>query len=202
MSNAPVARSPTAESKTCCAPSTRATGAPTGLRQRLGDEHVLAVLMDEHQRLLVKLDRLDEIAREDLAGLNHVRRMALLEEVRAIVAALTAAEPHHQREEEVLFPALREHGIQAPPARMVAEHVTLRAHEHRVTEGVARVIEAEGRGWTELMRLARELARFLREHINKEDGVLYPLAFEVLSEPGLWDELKQRCDSIGCCSAH
>jgi hypothetical protein len=39
----------------------------------------------------------------------------------------------------------------------------------------------------------------LREHIAKEDGVLYPLALRVIREPSTWAELRARCDAIGYC---
>lgn len=67
--------------------------------------------MDEHQRLLALLERLREIAALDLATLGQVQRTHLLEEVLRIASALIAAEPHHRREENVLFPALRAHGL-------------------------------------------------------------------------------------------
>jgi len=47
-------------SPTSATPRSRA--ASPGLRASLAHDHVLAVLMDEHQRLLAKLDRLEEIA--------------------------------------------------------------------------------------------------------------------------------------------
>src|SRR5262245_17758069 len=174
-----------------------------GPRARLADDHVLAVLMDEHQRLLGKLARLREIADHDLPRLPHVRRMELLEEVLRIAGALLAAEPHHQREEKVLFPALRARGLDGPPRVMLAEHEHLRALKHRLETGALHALRRTGQGWTELMQTARALARDLESHIRKEDEVLYPMALQVVTDPEEWAAMKRSCDQVGyCCHAH
>jgi hypothetical protein len=180
----------------------RPAGTRPALRARLADDHVLAVLMDEHQRLLARLARLREIADLDLATLQHAQRIERLEEVLGIASELLGAEPHHQREERVLFPALQARGIHGPPTVMCAEHEHLRSQKHALESGARRVLETGGHGWIDLMRAAHGLAHDLEGHIHKEDEILYPMAFQVL-DPGEWAGLKERCDRIGyCCHAH
>jgi hemerythrin-like domain-containing protein len=82
---------------------------------------------------------------------------------------------HHAKEERCLFPALVKAGIPAeggPVAVMLAEH-------------------ADGRDLIQAMwtvppayraDAARRYARLLRDHIDKENGVLFPLAEAVLEE--------------------
>ena len=48
-----------------------------------------------------------------------------------------------------------------------------------------------------------ELAGFivptLREHIYKENNILYPAALQVIEDDRVWQKLKDECDSIGYC---
>ncbi len=43
-----------------------------------------------------------------------------------------------------------------------------------------------------------DLSRALREHIKKENSILYPLALEIIS-PSEWIDIKDKCDRIGYC---
>lgn len=82
---------------------------------------------------------------------------------------------HHAKEEAYLFPALAQAGVPAaggPVGVMLEEHT-------------------EGRGLVRLMAespperraaAARRYVHLLREHIDKENGVLFPLADAVLDE--------------------
>ena len=40
----------------------------------------------------------------------------------------------------------------------------------------------------------------LRDHIFKENYILYPSSLEVIEEKEVWDDMKKRCDEIGYCS--
>ncbi|MGB9598396.1 MAG: hemerythrin domain-containing protein [Minisyncoccales bacterium] len=39
----------------------------------------------------------------------------------------------------------------------------------------------------------------LREHIFKENNILYPMALEVIQEKEVWQKMKENCDKIGYC---
>ena len=86
---------------------------------------------------------------------------------------------HHAKEEDVLFEALVENGMpraNSPVAAMLLEHDRGRAHVKAMEEaaqaalagaaGKDGLIAANALGYLEL----------LREHIAKEDDILYPLA--------------------------
>jgi uncharacterized protein len=40
----------------------------------------------------------------------------------------------------------------------------------------------------------------LRDHIYKENHILYPSSIETLTDKNLWVTMKQSCDKIGYCS--
>jgi len=84
-----------------------------------------------------------------------------------------ADQHHHGKEELCLFPALTQAGVPAaggPVGVMVAEHAEGRALLRAITES---------RG-EERAEAARAYVRLLRDHIDKENGVLFPLADAIL----------------------
>ena len=50
-----------------------------------------------------------------------------------------------------------------------------------------------------LDEVVRFLAPTLREHIFKENNILYPTALEVIDNTEVWVRLKGECDKIGYC---
>ena len=82
---------------------------------------------------------------------------------------------HHAKEERYLFPALAKAGVPSeggPVAVMLAEHVEGRGFIRAMEAG-----SASSRAET-----ARRYVQLLRDHIEKENGVLFPLAEAVLEE--------------------
>lgn len=173
-------------------------GSSGALRSSLPDEHPVATLLDEHQMILGHLAQLEELVSD---GCDARPARAALEQLERLASHLIGVEPHHQREEQVLFPALQECGVHGPPEVMTSEHVRLRALKHALADLLRRQLAGEEKLWAETRATAETLIGMLREHIAKEDGVLYPLALRVLREPAVWAELRARCDAIGyCCS--
>ncbi|MEK7279398.1 MAG: hypothetical protein AAB090_01970 [Nitrospirota bacterium] len=46
---------------------------------------------------------------------------------------------------------------------------------------------------------ARFIVLTLRDHIFKENNILYPMALQVIQDKNSWDKLKSACDKIGYC---
>jgi len=44
-----------------------------------------------------------------------------------------------------------------------------------------------------------ELCDTLRQHIHKENHILYPMAIRTITEDSEWDKMKIKCDEIGYC---
>ncbi len=82
---------------------------------------------------------------------------------------------HHAKEERYLFPALAKAGVPSaggPVGVMLAEHVEGRGFIQTMQNNdAARRVEA-----------ARRYVQLLRDHIEKENGVLFPLTEAVLDE--------------------
>ncbi len=131
-------------------------------------------LREEH-RVILRALVLVELAADRLSGGGTLPSGwwdALLEWLRAF-----ADRNHHAKEETYLFPALAEAGVPAaggPVGVMLEEH----------TEGRA-LIRAMGEGHGERrVDAARRYVHLLREHIDKENGVLFPLTEAVLDPSG------------------
>ena len=142
------------------------------------------ILRAEHEVILAVLECL-----EKLAG-DAARAKALdLESAVEILGFLDVfAERYHQgKEERALFPALCRRGLPretGPIAAKLVEHEQERAAAAEVRAAAA-ACQVEERGAPERFATgAHAYADLLREHIAKENGVLFPLAEGLLGERG------------------
>jgi hemerythrin-like domain-containing protein len=91
---------------------------------------------------------------------------------------------HHGKEEDLLFPALIEAGFSkehGPIAVMLAEHVRGRAHVRQVKESAAAYRAGAPGAEADISRGAKAFVDLLGPHIDKEDGILYPMADQALA---------------------
>ena len=139
----------------------------------------------EHQTILLLLTVLERLARQALAG---ERPVTALEEAIELLRVF-ADQGHHRKEEGHLFPALNAAGLPQHGG-----HVALMLLEHdvgrRELDAIAEASLALALGHDAADRLARAVGRYvdrLRDHIQLEDEVLFPLARELL--PGAGDAL-------------
>jgi len=92
---------------------------------------------------------------------------------------------HHAKEEDVLFAALVANGMPAqnsPVAAMLMAHDQGRAFVRAMEEGAQKALDGESGQIPLIAENARGYAALLRDHIDKEDTILYPLAERVLPE--------------------
>ena len=90
---------------------------------------------------------------------------------------------HHKKEEGVLFEAMVAAGLPkqvGPIAVMLAEHEQGRAFTRGMREAAQRLAAGETAARAEVVRNARGYAALLRAHIQKEDGILFPMADQVI----------------------
>lgn len=143
------------------------------------------VLMNEHRLIEQVLGSLESCALSLESGVT-VERPLVADYARFFREFADAC--HHGKEEDILFRRMVERGFPTeggPLAVMLREH----------TEGRARVsaIWGVGEGAGELgqperdtfLKSATELIALLRQHILKEDRILYPMALQILTGPEL-----------------
>ncbi len=127
----------------------------------------------------------------DLLGHQHAEVLLRLQEVENRFSACGAhgalgeftaylendVARHFDLEERALFPVLARYPgvVRGPLAVMDAEHSTFREGLHRLRAAV------DDGDVDSQQRYARDLIDLLREHIAKEDGVLFPMAARILN---------------------
>lgn len=166
-------------------------------RNSLPDDHVLSVMMDEHVHILAALDRL-----ENLVGQERRPTRDGLHEIVELLEFLIGIEPHHQREEQVLFPAMREKDIVGPTAIMDREHAQMRRQKHTLKDMTHALLDGREISWFLVRDTGTELSGSMREHIFREDNILYPMAAGTIRSASAWADLKRRCDAVGYCCGH
>ncbi|MBI2038641.1 MAG: hemerythrin domain-containing protein [Candidatus Nealsonbacteria bacterium] len=140
-------------------------------------------LTANHKEILAKTDELEKAVGMTL-DLDKVKEFLEFTE--------NYAEPHHHKEEKVLFPALEKKGIPnegGPIGVMLAEHEIKRGLVKELRKAVKDVNEDK------IKENALAIVSLLRDHIFKEDNILYPCAKDALSEKELAD-LAGQCEKI------
>lgn len=127
-----------------------------------GIERMVKIL----QVLSGKIVRGEAVSREDLAG--------VLEFLKVFVDRC-----HHGKEEDFLFPALEGIGVPragGPIGVMLAEHQQGRALVGNLEEAMARIEAGDSQAVGLLESSADQYADLLRNHIVKEENVLFAMA--------------------------
>lgn len=140
------------------------------------------LLRDEHQAILRMLDVLENICKRLESGQNvvpeHIDR--IIEFVRGF-----ADKYHHGKEEDILFPAMEKAGVPregGPIGCMLSEHDEGRANVRRMHECLEQYKSGDSSAWAGIVKGARGYIDLLRDHIAKEDNILYPMADMNLSK--------------------
>jgi hemerythrin-like domain-containing protein len=132
----------------------------------------VSILSGEHRVILQVIEALVAMAnqaeKDGAIPLNHARQA--LEVLRNF-----ADKCHHGKEESILFPALDAAVPGFGPTQVMrADHVEGRAF----IQGVAAAVEAGDAA--SFHQNAHGYAGLLRAHIEKEDGILFPMAMQIL----------------------
>ena len=92
---------------------------------------------------------------------------------------------HHKKEETILFPLLTGNGFPIdtdPISVMIAEHEHSRDLSQRLRQATERFQGGDESARNQVVQTAMGYVRLLRQHIYKEDHVLYPMADQVLPD--------------------
>ena len=90
---------------------------------------------------------------------------------------------HHKKEEGVLFPAMEAAGVPregGPIGAMLADHEAGRVFNRNMRAAAERMVAGDKPAVTDIERNALGYTRLLRQHIMKEDMVLFPMAERVI----------------------
>jgi DUF438 domain-containing protein len=162
--------------------------------------HVIDTLICEHSIILDFVDELEELNQSIQQMKSFDKNREEFVKLVHIAEYLISTEPHQQREEEVLFPEMEKRGIYGSPQLMRFEHKELRNRKKQLRELAATVDDLDFEAFKKILdALTRHIAHTLKEHVNKENNILYPTALKVIPEVEVWEKLKTDCDHIGYC---
>jgi hemerythrin-like domain-containing protein len=152
-------------------------------------------LMKEHEAIQRMLNIVEKVCANLTSGERvdpeHLKQ--ILEFFR-----IFADECHHGKEEHVLFPALEEAGIPkegGPIGLMLNEHNLMRGYVKNFAEAVDRYQAGEPQALSKVVHYATDYVATLRQHIDKENNILFPMAEIQLSDEKQ-TELAEQFESI------
>mgnify|MGYP001045066727 CR=1 FL=1 len=170
------------------------------LKEQTGPGHVLHTLVEEHEHILATLDELERVNQAVQQMDSYDPNRDEFDRLKNAAHHLVEAESHHEREEEVLFPEAEKHGIWGPPQVMRMEHTQLRQRKHDLKELAENAGEMDFETFKKkLDTTSKFILLTLRDHIFKENNILYPAALQSIEDEATWNDLKAKCDSIGYC---
>ena len=134
------------------------------------------ILMEEH-RLIERVIAILETATNRLEAGGAVRPGLFIE---ACDFNKNFADGcHHKKEEGVLFKSMEAHGVpveSGPIGVMLFEHDQGRAFTRSICQASGHLERGDQSAQVELINAARGYAALLRQHIYKEDNILFPMA--------------------------
>lgn len=167
----------------------------------LEDGHPIKTLMLEHEAILGFLDELE-------AAIFMIKKSKkytdvnpkLFLKLKEITGKLLESDSHYEREEEALFPVAQDNGIFGPPQIMINEHKVLRPLKKLIDQEVDSLTEDSYQGFkNDFVPTAQKLIQTLRDHIYKENNILFPAALQAIPKDK-WSSIKKKADKIGYCS--
>lgn len=171
------------------------------LKLKLSPNHVLTTLIEEHDEILELLSLLEELNNRIQAVSKYDKNIIEFNNLLETINSIIDAENHHKREEDVLFPQLESRGVTGPTRIMRMEHDMLRDKKHEIRN---LILEIETMDFDHFKSSLDEAVKYLvfnlKDHIYKENHILYPSSIETLTDSILWNKMKEECDKIGYCS--
>ena len=170
------------------------------IKTKIEPGHVIFTFIAEHDKILEFLTQLEEINFRIQKLEKYNSSLEEIEALKTVVDNILDAENHHQREEQVLFIELEDRQITGPTRIMRMEHEDLRAKKKFLRQAAEEASELDFAEFKEKVDDTSKYIIFnLRDHIFKENYILYPTAIEAITERETWQDMKIRCDKIGYC---
>jgi DUF438 domain-containing protein len=165
--------------------------------------HLLRLVIVEHDLIRCFLADLNDVV-------AAIRQMDCVTDVNSefrklahIIEHLSVMKEHIEREEDVIFPYLARHSWMGCCLAVQDDHIIIRDEIDNLVRMAASFnkigIEQFKAGLT---AVTQRLSQTMREHLFKEDEILYPIALGIVGDANVWERMKAVCDEIGYCGVH
>jgi hemerythrin-like domain-containing protein len=134
-------------------------------------------LENDHVHILRLIDVMEHMTGLDSPEVSHLELIISL--IREFADGL-----HHAKEENILFPYLEGKGFssrQGPVAVMLHEHIVGRAYVKGMADNVILYKSGDSAALKQVYNNMSGYAELLRNHISKENNILFKMADRVLS---------------------
>jgi len=143
---------------------------------------VIQQLKDEHEGIKIMLSIMEKISNDLEKGkdLNIEHYAKIIEFIKGF-----ADKCHHGKEEDILFPAMVNHGIpkeDSPIAVMLKEHQLGRGYIKSLSSAFDEYKDGNKLAINNIISSSMNYVELLKNHIEKENNVLFMLADKVLNE--------------------
>jgi hemerythrin-like domain-containing protein len=140
------------------------------------------ILSSEHRVIELVIDCLEEMTNRAMTAGRLEKEPA--EQAVAFIKGF-ADGCHHGKEEARLFPAMEAKGMPregGPIGVMLHEHKVGRTHVQGMTLHLEKAAAGDGAALSAFASHARGYAELLRQHIMKEDQILFPMAERMMTD--------------------
>jgi DUF438 domain-containing protein len=170
------------------------------LRKKIEPGHMLDTLIIEHDKIKEFLTELEDLNIKIQKLDNYTGNEELFVILETLAQNILDAEKHHKREEDVLFPELEKRNITGPTRIMRMEHEDLRMKKRLLKEAAQNACTVDfAKCKNQIDELSKYIVFNLRDHIYKENYILYPTAIDAIKDNNLWQNMKAMSDEIGYC---
>ena len=173
------------------------------LKPRLPESHILRKVMAEHEMMRCFIADLEDVASQIQQKEKLASTSSEFMRLSHIVEHLNSLEEHMDRENDVLFPVLRELGWKSLFDHIESEHTYILMSVRDLVKLVMAFDKMPLSSFkTRLMATVRYLGPMLREHLFREDQAIFPLAMSMVQDEAVWKKLRTICNEIDYCGIH
>ena len=170
---------------------------------RLPANHILRKVMAEHEMTRCFIADLEDIASQIKTKDTLAHTSSEFMRLAHIVEHLNSLEEHMDRENDVLFPALKQQGWKSLFDHIEHEHTYIRMSVNDLVKLVMAFDKMPFSSFkTRLLSTVNYLGPLLREHLYREDQAIFPLAISMVQDDKIWDRLRRICNEIDYCGIH
>ena len=134
-------------------------------------------LENDHVHIIRLIDVMEHITHTENPEIEHIETIVKI--IRSFADGL-----HHAKEENIFFPLLGERGFsstQGPVAVMLHEHVEGRNYVKGIADNISLYKSGDKSALRDIYRNMKGYSELLRNHISKENNILFKMADKVLS---------------------